>query len=169
MCSLKKEPHDKKKSLLLELKKQLEVTSLSDKSALFHGLSWEEVKEMDTDRLISFGSHTINHEILSRLPETQLPAEIIDSKEVIEKKLNHPISLFAYPNGQPEDYNETALRLVQDNYAGAVSTIEGLSHIDDDLYQLKRLSIGNDTVLWQFKLHLAGVYEQIQQLKRRTA
>jgi len=165
ICSLlKRIPSDQKYKLINWLKEQLDVASFSQKSNLFLGLSWDEIEQMDREGLISFGAHTINHEILSQIPTDRIHHEIMGSKEIIEKHLDKKITLFAYPNGQPEDFNEEAKRIVVKNFQAVPSSIEGLSGHDDDLYLLRRLPIGNDTTLWQFKLHLAGIYALMHRL-----
>ena len=168
ICShLKQIPNKEKFEYIQSLKKEHGVDRLKEKHDIFSGMNWDDVLEMDSDNLITFGAHTLNHEILSQLTDEQIYDEIIGGKEILSQKLGKPIKLFAYPNGQPSDYNVSAIKLAADNFLAALSTIEGLSGQDDDLYQLKRIPIGNDTKLWQFKLHLAGIYELLNKYKQK--
>ena len=61
-------------------------------------MGWQSVLELAAQK-VSFGSHTVNHEILPRIPLRQAESEISNSKQAIENELGKPCSLFAYPNG----------------------------------------------------------------------
>ena len=49
-----------------------------------HPISWEEVSQLATNRLISFESHTVNHPNLSVLTDKEIEYEIIESMKRIE-------------------------------------------------------------------------------------
>lgn len=105
-------------------------------------LNWEEVKEMSQNN-ISFGSHTCNHKILTKLSAMESQKEIEDSLHILqENKINH-IPVFCYPNG---NYNAEIQRLVKERgYQAAVSTRFGLENSSaQDLFSLKRIGIHND-------------------------
>ena len=159
---LKSKSSEEKEHYILELKEKLDVTEISHSHPVCSSMTWEELQKISTDPLITIGAHTVNHPILSQIEETEIDEEIIGSKMILEQKLNKDITLFAYPNGRPQDYNQKAIATAQNHFDAALSTIEGLSPYDDDHYQLKRIPVGNDTKLWQFKLHLAGVYESFK-------
>lgn len=61
-------------------------------------LSWEQIAEMDRAG-VTFGSHTQTHQILTMAPERAVRLEIRESKAAVERALNKPCHLFAYPNG----------------------------------------------------------------------
>lgn len=61
-------------------------------------LTWERITEMDRLGVV-FGSHTHTHQILTAVPESTARLEVLESKAAIERALNKPCSLFAYPNG----------------------------------------------------------------------
>ncbi len=62
-------------------------------------LTWERVLEMQSSELIEFGSHTITHADLTRLPFEQARWEIENSKRRLENKLGRTVCAFAYPYG----------------------------------------------------------------------
>lgn len=67
-------------------------------------LTWEEVREM-AGAGITIGAHTVNHPILSRLAAGEQAKEIRESAERIRAVVG-TCRHFAYPNGQPGDWNE---------------------------------------------------------------
>lgn len=105
------------------------------------GLSWKQIKEMKNYK-ISFGSHTINHSILTKITAKDAAFEIIQSKKVLEDKLGEEISFFAYPNGAIGDFNDQLIALLKDaGYSCACTLISGLNRIGVDLYELKRYNM----------------------------
>lgn len=72
-------------------------------------LTWEQIAQLQRDH-VSFGSHTMTHEILTTIPLAAAEKEIAGSRERMEQKLGTPCHLFAYPNG---DFSEEVRELVQ--------------------------------------------------------
>ncbi|MEA5621049.1 polysaccharide deacetylase family protein [Cronbergia sp. UHCC 0137] len=67
-------------------------------------VSWEQLKEMAVNPLVTIASHSVTHpDDLTKLPEDELKVEIIDSKRILEENLGIPIRYFTYPVGK---YNE---------------------------------------------------------------
>ena len=70
---------------------------------------------------VEFGSHTVNHPILSTLDGETLERELVDSKQHIESRLGTSCDTFAYPNGGIGDFGareERALRAAGYAYEG---------------------------------------------------
>jgi peptidoglycan/xylan/chitin deacetylase (PgdA/CDA1 family) len=105
-------------------------------------LSWEQVEDMIDSGLIEIGSHTKTHKRLTSAlsPETAR-AEIIMSKDYLEKRLKRPLHLFCYPNG---DWIPEAKQTVQEHYLGALTTVPGWNSPQSDFYTLKRIGIHED-------------------------
>ncbi len=92
----------------------------------FEPLSWEEVREMEGSG-IHFGSHTMNHEILTQVDCSVARIELSDSKRCLEERLGHEIYGFCYPNGS---YSAEIVAAVEEcGYRYAVTT-EGGFNID---------------------------------------
>lgn len=101
-------------------------------------LSWDEV---DALRGLGFsiGAHTVSHPILSRVTPEKAREEIFGSKLAIEKFTGETVRGFAFPNGRPDDYNETAIRLVREaGFTCAVTTQRGLNDIHTPVLELRR-------------------------------
>jgi len=104
-------------------------------------LSWEEIKEMRKHN-ISFGSHSMNHVILTKLPLHEAAYQINKSKRVIEEKLGEEIHSFAYPNGSAEDFNREIVNLIEDSgYSCACTLIPGSNKTNADIYALRRYCV----------------------------
>lgn len=73
------------------------------------------------------GAHTVNHPILARLDDSEAEAEININKRALEALLQQPMTLFAYPNGKPDqDYVARDVALVRKaGFTAAVSTAYG--------------------------------------------
>jgi len=119
-------------------------------------LNWDQVSEMHDSGLVEFGSHTRAHtRLLPDLSHSVLQHEIVQSKAIIEKRLNAPVDLFCYPNG---DTSPAAVDLVRSNYAGAVTTKSGWNSPDSDPILLHRVGIhqGNSYNETAFLARLSG-------------
>jgi peptidoglycan/xylan/chitin deacetylase (PgdA/CDA1 family) len=101
-------------------------------------LRWKQVEEMHAHG-IEFGAHTVNHPILTSIPEEAAAREISESKRCIEERLQVPVKHFAYPNGLASDFNETTKRLLkQAGFSTAVSMLFGTNSATTDRYELRR-------------------------------
>ncbi len=107
-------------------------------------LSWSEVREMFGSGLITFGSHTASHRILTMLGEREVVEELNRSRDrLIAEGVADPGRLvFSYPNG---NYNEAvALRVKEAGYSLAVTTERGWNGADSDPYLLRRIGVHED-------------------------
>ena len=98
-------------------------------------LSWEQVREM-SDSGISFGSHTLSHPFLTRIPRKQAQKEIRLSKDIIEQQTRKPVTTFSYPSGNFDSEIKGIVR--EAGYSAAVSTNPGYNSTYDDVHALKR-------------------------------
>ncbi len=121
-------------------------------------LNIKELNSMKSHH-IEFGSHTVNHPILSDLDANDITYEIHRSKQDLEKLLQSEISLFAYPKGKRRHYNETAKsELRKAGYIASFTTENGALQKSGDIYSLKRIGIRN-CPLFVFKVRVSGLYE----------
>ncbi len=117
-------------------------------------LDWPQVRAM-RDGGISFGSHTETHPILSRMDPGRAWLEISRSRQAIEKNLDGEVTLFAYPNGRPEDYTEGTVEMVRRaGYRAAVTTSFGVNDGTDDPLLWRRVTPW-ETEEARFRLKLA--------------
>lgn len=74
-------------------------------------VSWEQLREMAADPLITIASHTVTHPAdLRVLSDEKLKMEVFESKRILESKLGIPIRYFTYPAGK---YDQRVAQLIQ--------------------------------------------------------
>jgi peptidoglycan/xylan/chitin deacetylase (PgdA/CDA1 family) len=78
---------------------------------------WSELRSLDP-KVVTVGSHTMTHVILTAIEPRQAEAEIGDSRRMIEKRLGRPADLFCYPNG---NVDSVALECARKHYRAAVT------------------------------------------------
>jgi len=104
-------------------------------------LNWEEVREMAACQ-ISFGSHGIEHEIMTNLQDIEIMRELEESKRILNEKIGDVKYAFAYPNG---NYNERLKKQVEEcGYCCAVSTRPGKVSRKSDLFALERVNVHHE-------------------------
>lgn len=106
---------------------------------------------------MGIGGHTRSHPILAGLDEASQRDEILGGKRDLEAIVDAPVSLFAYPNGKPnEDYSAISVRAVRDaGFSAAVSTAWGAASAATDCFQLPRFTPW-DRSGYRFALRLLG-------------
>ena len=62
-------------------------------------LTWDQIKQLSSDPLVTIGAHTVNHYVLSSLSAKEVQFEILESRSILEAKLDKQINHFAYPFG----------------------------------------------------------------------
>lgn len=107
-------------------------------------LNWREISEMRESGLVAFGSHTVNHQILTTVEEEVVRSELDDSrKTLLERNMFDDSCIsFCYPNG---NYTREIADLVgASGYDLAVTTQKGWNHVTADKFTLKRIGIHED-------------------------
>ena len=137
---LKSLSSDMRDTALADIGVQLQVNDLPAPSEM---LNWEEVKEMASS-LISFGSHTVTHPILSRESEDTVREELSTSRREIERVLGREISSLAYPNGTREDFDPLTIQAAMDSgYDLACTTIQGRNDRRTSQMEVRRMHVHN--------------------------
>ena len=118
-------------------------------------LDWGQIREMHAAG-IEFGSHTVTHPILSRIPHDELFKEVQESKQQLCEQLGTQILSFAYPNGKASDYNGGVKSMLKEcGYVCAVTTQPGFNRSFSDPFELKRgRPWQNDIDLFRFSFFL---------------
>lgn len=110
-------------------------------------MSWDEIRDLIEDPLVTIGAHTRTHRALAKLPESQARAEMIESIARIEKELGRPCRNFAYPYGCLSAAGPREFRIAREiGLKTAVTTQKGLIYKEhfDALTALPRLSLNGD-------------------------
>jgi peptidoglycan/xylan/chitin deacetylase (PgdA/CDA1 family) len=86
---------------------------VSDESLIVEQFaSWDDLRELASDRLISVGGHTVTHASLRDLEEDQATAEIGNGRRRLEAQLDVAVSHFAYPYGASSNCGPREFALV---------------------------------------------------------
>jgi peptidoglycan/xylan/chitin deacetylase (PgdA/CDA1 family) len=123
-------------------------------------INWEEVREMRKTGLVSFGSHTANHHILTTIQDATIRDELASSLEKlrIEEAVEESAVPFCYPNGNHN--NEIAEAVRDAGYTSAVTTTHGWNTFSEHPFKLKRIGIHQDMTSTRsmFLARLAGLW-----------
>lgn len=106
--------------------------------------SWDEARQMRKSGLVSFGSHTCSHSILTTLQRQEVVKELSFSRKKLLKEsvCEEGFVPFCYPNG---NHNREIVEMVrQAGYSLAVTTMNGWNSSDTDPFVLKRIGIHDD-------------------------
>lgn len=105
-------------------------------------LNWTEIEEMGRNR-ITFGSHTREHKLLTKVSIDEADSEIRLSLEELRMKVPSFVPVFCYPNGH---YNSQVKSIVANaGYSAAVTTERGReSATFKDRFAIRRIGIHDD-------------------------
>lgn len=136
LAILRNIPDTEKRQKLKDIYDQLKIKDFSALAGMM--MTWDQVREMKQYG-ISFGAHTVNHPILTRIPIEESKKEMEDSRCKIETELDEAVELFAYPNGNARDFNESHKALAKDaGFKAAFSTLHGMNTTETDPYAFRR-------------------------------
>jgi peptidoglycan/xylan/chitin deacetylase (PgdA/CDA1 family) len=110
-------------------------------------MTWDELREVSREPLLTIGAHTRSHFALAKLSEADAKAEIAESVTRIEQEIGKPCHHFSFPYGDEGSAGEREFRLVRElGLKTAVTTRKGLIRRDHAarLTALPRLSLNGD-------------------------
>jgi peptidoglycan/xylan/chitin deacetylase (PgdA/CDA1 family) len=136
-------------------------------------MTWDEIRQMAADPLVTIGAHTQRHFALAKLPAAQAEAEMLSSIERIAAETGRRPEHFSYPYGCANSAGPREFALAAKlGMKTAVTTRKGMlfSQHADQLTALPRLSLNGD---YQDRRHLSvllsGLPFYIWNGLRRTA
>jgi len=120
-------------------------------------LSWRQIAEMRASGLVTFGSHTVTHPILSQLDESQIRAELLQSRSALLERALGDTDILAYPVGGREAYDERVVRIAREcGYRLGLSYTPGVSPFPfQDPFSVSRLHVERYTTRSRFAAMLA--------------
>ena len=129
-------------------------------------MSWDELKDLSSQHII--GSHTFTHHRMNiKDSDDILKKEIIDSKLLIEKKLNSEIDIFCWVGGEEHTYTKKAAQYI--NKAGYkysfMTNTYPITKKTSSL-QLQRSNIESSFPLEVVKFQLCGLLDLYYFFKR---
>ena len=123
----------------------------------FRMATWEQVEAEAAQGLFTFGPHSRTHDILSQVGDEEVERQVAGSREDVERRLGTQPTVFAYPNGRREDFDERSKRAAREaGFTWALATELGLVDERSDPFALPRIAVGADLSLARFQLLCAG-------------
>lgn len=147
---MKRLPHKKREEVETDLRGcSSGFQPMKEQKNKYDLMTWNEIRSLDSD-LITIGSHTVSHPILSKITPEELYFEVAASQNQLEKNLGRIVDYFCYPNGS---LNENVIDEVRKVYRAAVTTEVGFVTPSSKLLQLPRIGITEKTSLLAWRLH----------------
>jgi peptidoglycan/xylan/chitin deacetylase (PgdA/CDA1 family) len=101
-----------------------------------------ELIELTKGGLIQLGAHTVTHSALAGLSESVQRSEIIGGRKALIEAFGLPVSTFAYPYGEAEDFSWNSAEIVKETgFSLGCTMVAGRVQAGDDLYQLHRCAV----------------------------
>lgn len=90
-------------------------------------MSWDELRSLASDPLVTIGAHTVGHYALAKLPAARARAEVRDGARVLEAVTGRAPQHFAYPYGYASAAGPREFALLAElGFATAVTTRPGV-------------------------------------------
>lgn len=118
-------------------------------------MNQSQIKEMQ-EYGIEFGSHTLTHPDLTKISLEDAKKELVDSKNILEKKLGVEIKTLAYPYGNCS--GEIKKITCQAGYKFAFATDKAPLGLHEDIYQIRRTGIFPNTTVQGLARKVKGNY-----------
>ncbi|MBE8716039.1 polysaccharide deacetylase family protein [Cellvibrio polysaccharolyticus] len=135
------------------LAQRLNTEWINEAKKPFLPVSWEEIKEMQSEGLI-IGSHTVSHPILSKITLSELREELDTSYQLITQHTGeYPLGI-CYPNGMATDISQVVIRQASSIYQYGLVAFPG-SISKNNMMQLGRKAAPK--TLWKFKQVINGM------------
>lgn len=110
-------------------------------------MSWDELKSIVDDPLVTFGAHSVTHCNFARQREEVVAREMADSRARLENVLQRPVLHFAYPYGNRSDAGTREFALARAaGFKTAMTTRPGMIFPEsvDHLTALPRVSLNGN-------------------------
>lgn len=156
--ALRERPDDERRYLQHELQMALRVNEFDGLRGLM--IDWDQARELDRAGF-SIEAHTSSHPILSRLSPGAARAEVVRCRRAIEHALQKEVRFFAYPNGKPDDFDESTKDILREaGFSCAFTALPTKNTVLDDPFALGRATPWFDDLarfaLLQARINLAG-------------
>ncbi len=134
---------DKKNRVIKNLINETLINPDEKHSLNYKKLNWEQLKELDKNKLFIIGGHSTFHDILTKQSDDSMADDIKMSIDLLEKKLEHKIYHYSYPEGLEDHYNLSVKKELKSiGIKASPSAICGLNQISNDLFELRRIQVG---------------------------
>jgi peptidoglycan/xylan/chitin deacetylase (PgdA/CDA1 family) len=138
-------PEELARAAVAELAAAHAIDPCESRSGLI--MSWDELRALTRDPLVTIGGHTRSHLALGKLTEQEARAEMAESIGRIEVELDRPCRHFSYPYGCASSAGPREFAVARElGLLTAVTTQKGLLYPEHAaaLTALPRLSLNGD-------------------------
>ena len=136
-------------------------------------MGWDDLAKLAADPLVTIGSATVNHPVLSSLGDAAALREITMGKAVAHAAFRRDIRHFAYPFGDRESWRRQHLVMAAEaGFVSAVSAISGVVETEGrtNLHALPRIAWdGRRRSLRVMRVILSGITFRPVKSTRRAA
>ena len=90
-------------------------------------MTWDEIRELASDPLVTIGAHTHSHFALARLDSSSARADVTKGMKLLERELGRRQKHFAYPYGKSHAISLRDADILRDiGFASSVTTLPGV-------------------------------------------
>ena len=125
-------------------------------------MTWEQITALPRETFV-IGSHTMHHTFLPSVPVDRVRQELVESKRVLEERLQQPVRWLSYPIGGYTPQAQQAAR--EAGYEAACTTNRGLSKRTHDLFALRRIKVTERDRPLSLWAKLSGYYDFFRRLE----
>jgi peptidoglycan/xylan/chitin deacetylase (PgdA/CDA1 family) len=98
-------------------------------------MSWGQISELASDKLVTIAGHTKNHYALNQLSLNEAKSEIVEANKLIEEKIGKKIEHFAYPFGSIVEIGQREFNIVKSlGFKTATTTRRGNIYLEHKNY-----------------------------------
>lgn len=139
---LKDLPNAERIALIADWTRRFAARITHDATDHSQPISWPQVREMAAAG-IEFGSHTVTHPNLTCISDEDLNRELLDSKRILEDRLQRVIDSIAYPIGTPSTFNTHVIEAIERHgYKLGLTYVSGANTLHRiDRFELRRHGI----------------------------
>ena len=135
----------------VENKTGIRISNSDDVPELLLPLQWGEILGMAREGIVTIGSHGKRHSNLTTCTDEELEEDIVESRRIIEQKLDRECRMFCYPGGKCDERVKRFVMMA--GYSCAVTTENGFeAKGDEDKFAWPRISIGRSVSFFDFVL-----------------
>ena len=131
-------------------------------------MTWQQIHELSQDPLVTIGAHTVNHLPLNSLTEERSAFEILESKRIIESKINKEVKHFCYPLGS---YGRKEIKILEKSSYASATTIKMANIFEENLnhpFALPRIMINSLTTEKILTLQVNGLLPALRNKFKRV-
>ena len=133
----------------------------------FRTLTWDQVEGLAA-RGFGIGSHGMTHANLARCPLEEARREIVESRDLIVRRLGAPVTCFAYPFGGREDVSPAVIGEIKAAGYEMIASAYGGVNLDRlDPSNVVRIGVSDAYDTWALRAEIEGI--SLQGLRREWA